>query len=133
MEEKHLRIIFFDGVCPMCNRGVNFLISKDKRNIFAYAPLEGITAREKLSKKDLENMDTIIYMKGNKTYKYSDAVIKSLSDLGGLWKLFLLFKVLPKFIRDGVYKYISKNRYKWFGKKKICQISTPKERGKILF
>lgn len=129
---KQSGIVFFDGICGLCNGFIDFLLVKDKNDVFVYAPLQGETAQKKLSKKDLENIHTIIYLEGDKTYYQSDAVFKILDGLGGLWKLFIVLKIVPKFIRDHIYNFIAKHRYKWFGKKDTCRLPTPEERNKIL-
>lgn len=129
---KQSGIVFFDGICGLCNKFIDFLLSEDKNDTLTYAPLQGDTAKMKLSKDELENVNTIIYQEENKTYKLSDAILKILGSLGGIWKLVIIFRIIPKFIRDKLYKYVASNRYKWFGKKETCRIPTPEERSKIL-
>lgn len=129
---KRTGVVFFDGVCGMCNSVVDLMLPEDHNDTLRFAPLQGSTAKEQLSQKDVANISTIIYQEGDKTYKQSDAVLKSFASLGGIWKLALIFRIIPRWIRDNVYKYIAANRYKWFGKKAACRIPTQEERAKFL-
>lgn len=129
---KQSGLLFFDGVCSMCNGLINFMMSEDKNQVLRYAPLQGETAQENLSAKYLEDINTIVYKQGNKIYTESNGVIHALASMGGIYKLVLIFKIIPKPIRDNVYAFISKNRYKWFGKKDVCRMPTPEERDKLL-
>ena len=125
-------VVFFDGVCGLCNRVVDFLIKKDHNDFFRYAPLQGETAKELLSQSVLTNIDTIIYLEGNRIYEKSDAAILILFRLGGFWKTAAALKIIPRFIRDSVYDYIAKKRYGWFGKRESCRMPTAEDREKIL-
>ena len=129
---KHSGIVFFDGVCGICNGFVNFMISEDPKETLRYSPLQGETAKAKLAAEEVENISSIIYLEGDTVYRESDAVLKALSSLGGIWRLFIVFKIIPRLIRDKIYRFIASNRYKWFGKKEACRIPTPEERAKFL-
>lgn len=121
------QIIFFDGVCNLCNGSVNFVIDRDKKKVFRYAPLQSDFAKEKLLPKgvDLEKLDTIMLLKDGKVYQKSSAALLVASKLSGAWPLFAVFLILPKFIRDFFYDIVARNRYKWFGKEDQCRIPTP--------
>lgn len=125
-------IVFFDGVCGMCNSIVDFLIREDRNDALLFTPLQGTTAQEKLDKKDVEDLNTIAYYRDGKVTKKSSAVLQLLTDMGGIWKLAFVFKIVPRFIRDFIYDTVSKNRYKWFGKKAACRMPTKEERMKFL-
>lgn len=125
-------ILFFDGVCGMCNGLINFLMSEDKNHALRYAPLQGETAKDKVSADYLENLNSIVYQEADKVYTESDGIIHALAAMGGIYKLALGFKLVPKFLRNSIYKVISKNRYKWFGKKEQCRMPTLEEREKLL-
>lgn len=129
---KQSGMLYFDGVCGMCNGVVNFMMAEDRHHSLRFAPLQGETAKGNVEAKYLENLSTIIYQYKGKTYSESDAIIRALGSLGGMYKLMYVFKLVPKFIRDKVYGFISKNRYKWFGKKDACRMPTPEEREKML-
>ncbi len=126
-------IVFFDGICGICNGFVDFAMSEDQMDQLTFAPLQGSTAQEKIPGLDASELDSIYYYKNGQLSKESDAVLQILSDMGGIWKLGVVLRIFPRGLRDWVYGVIAKNRYRWFGKKEACRIPTVKERGKILF
>lgn len=120
-------VIFFDGVCNLCNSSVLFIIKRDKKSYFQFASLQSNYAKkvlpDALTKED--NLSSIILMKDGKVFQKSSAALKIAYKLSGLWPLMIVFMIIPKFIRDWVYDIIAKNRYKWFGKKDQCMIPSP--------
>ena len=118
--------VFFDGVCSLCNRGVNFLISKDKKGVLKFASLQSEYAQNVVPKAllDRDNLDTIIVYTDGKFYDRSKAVLKLCKILGGGFYVFLIGYLIPRFIRDGLYWFIANNRYYWFGKTEQCRIPT---------
>lgn len=128
------KIILFDGVCNLCDRSVNFIIKHDKEDIFRYTALQeepGITLIAKHGI-DTSNTDSIILIEGGKSYVKSTAALHIALHLSGLWPLLYGFMIVPVFIRNLVYDFIAKNRYKWYGKKESCMIPTPELRDKFL-
>lgn len=125
MTEKN--IILFDGVCNLCVSSVQFIIKRDPVGIFYFASLQsdvGVRLSENFGAL-IEKTDSIILIKGDKCYIESDAALKIASKLKGGWKLLYIFIIIPKPLRDAVYRYVARNRYKWFGKKDACMIPTP--------
>jgi predicted DCC family thiol-disulfide oxidoreductase YuxK len=120
------KIVFFDGVCNLCNGSVNFLIKQDKKGVLKFASLQSDYAKKMIPKDVLnrENLDTIIFYNDGKFYDRSSAVLKICKALGGRYYVFLVGYLIPRFIRDGLYRFIANNRYKWFGKKEQCRIPT---------
>jgi predicted DCC family thiol-disulfide oxidoreductase YuxK len=119
-------VILFDGVCNMCNRFVQFVLKRDKTKIFQFASLQseygaGLPKHFNLS---LANFDTVILYDGEKIYTQSDAVIKVLSNLNGIWKCASILKIIPGFIRNAIYRLMARNRYKLFGKSEQCMVPT---------
>lgn len=125
-------IVFFDGICSLCNRFVDFLSKRDKKEQLKYSSLQGKTALTKVPDELREQLKTIVFYKNGELLYESDAAIEIISVLGGIWKLSLILKVFPKFIRNPIYRVIARNRYKWFGKRDTCRMPTPNERLKIL-
>jgi predicted DCC family thiol-disulfide oxidoreductase YuxK len=127
------RIILFDGVCNFCNSSVQFIIKRDPNGLYKFASLQSTTG-EKLKKENEipEDLDSFIYLEGNNVFDKSTAVLKVCKGLNGLWKLCYIFIVIPKPLRDVVYKWIARNRYKWFGKRDSCMIPTPEQRNRFL-
>jgi predicted DCC family thiol-disulfide oxidoreductase YuxK len=125
-------VIFFDGICHLCNGFVDAVISRDKSRIYLFAPLQGETAARLLPAQDRENLDTVIYYEKGKTYYRSDAILKILSGLGGVYNLIKLAWVIPSPLRNALYKLIAKNRYSWFGQRDFCRLPLPEERAYLL-
>ena len=132
-EKKH-KIILFDGICNLCNSSVTFAIKRDKNDIFRFAALQSEIGMQLISKFkiDTSQTDSIILVEGNKYYEKSSAALHIAKHLSGGWPLLYGFIILPKFIRNAVYDFIAKNRYKWFGKKESCMIPTPELQAKFL-
>ena len=127
-------IILFDGVCNLCNGAVNFVIKRDPGNVFKFTPLQekqGVLLLKKHAI-DAQKLDSIVLVENKKVYTKSSAALRIARKLSGLWPLFFVLLIIPSFIRDGVYDFIAKNRYKWFGKKERCIIPTPGLREKFL-
>lgn len=131
-KDKH--IILFDGVCNLCNNAITFVIQRDRKDVFVYAPLQS-KAGELLAKQhniDTNKVDSIILIKNQKTFTKSTAALRIAQNLSGLWPALVAFLIIPPFIRNWVYDYVAKNRYKWFGKKDACMIPTPELKAKFL-
>jgi predicted DCC family thiol-disulfide oxidoreductase YuxK len=132
--EYEAPVIFFDGFCNLCSGAVQFTIKRDHNNIFRFASLQSDYAKEKLKKlatlpKEGESM---VLLENGKFYVRSTAALRVAKRLGGLWPLLYGFIIIPRFIRDAVYNYIAKNRYKWFGKQESCWMPTPELKEKFL-
>lgn len=127
-------IILFDGVCNLCNNAVNFVIKRDKTNAIRFAPLQSETAGVLLRDYDIPTigMKSFILIENGKAYMQSTAALKVCKHLKGAWPMLYGLIIFPRFIRDGVYRWIAKNRYKWFGKKNECMIPTAELRSKFL-
>lgn len=116
------KIIFFDGVCNLCNRLVIFIIKRDRSRIFKFASLQSAKAEEmRIIQKD-KTLNTIIFLNENKLYQKSSAVLHICKLLPFPWPLLFGFIIVPRFIRDSVYNFVADNRYKWFGKKDQCMV-----------
>lgn len=125
-------IIFFDGVCGLCNYFIDFVLKHDKRHIFSFAPLQGKTARELLSSKTVESMGSIIFYLNGETYEKSEGCFRIFNTLGGIWRFFSVFKIVPRFLRDFIYDVIARHRYPWFGKRETCRLPAPEEKAFFL-
>ena len=119
-------IILFDGVCNFCNSAVNFVIKRNKRTIIHFAPLQTDAGRKLLQQYNLpvEVMQSFVFIENDKAYTRSTAALRVCRYLRGLWPLCYGLIIVPRFIRDGIYNWISKNRYKWFGVRQECMIPT---------
>lgn len=132
MTEK--AVIFFDGVCNLCNGAVQFVIERDRKDYFKFAALQSEFAAKTLADFDLEvsHGDSFVLLENGKVYEQSTAALRVAKKLRGLWPLLYVFIVVPPFIRNAVYKIIARNRYKWFGKQESCWVPTPELKSKFL-
>lgn len=127
-------IILFDGVCNFCNGAVNFTIKRDRKKIIKFAALQSeagiqLTKQYGLPEND---MRSFLLIENGEMYNKSTAALKVCRRLTGLWPLVYGFIIIPAFIRNAVYDFIAKNRYKWFGQKQECMIPTPDVRARFL-
>ena len=127
-------IVLFDGVCNLCNSSVQFIIKRDKKKKFLFAPLQGKKGQEIFLKHSLPagELNSFILAEGDKIYTKSTGALRMLKKLGGPWSLLYAFIIVPAFIRDGIYNWVAQNRYNWFGKKVQCMIPTPEWKERFL-
>ncbi|TSE11479.1 thiol-disulfide oxidoreductase DCC family protein [Aquimarina algiphila] len=129
MIKEDKKIILFDGVCNLCNSAINFIIKRDKKDIFRYASLQSEIGKKLILERNIDtsSLDSILLIEPKVAYYHkSTAALHIAKQLSGLYPLLSVFLILPKFFRDWIYNIIAKNRYKWFGKKESCMIPTPK-------
>lgn len=107
-------ILYYDGKCVLCNKSIRFIIDRDRKNQFKIGLIDEY--------KNVRKEDSIILVHNGIKYNYSNAVIKSLILIGGIYKFAILLFIFPKSLRDFAYKIIAKNRYRWFGKQNTCPI-----------
>lgn len=130
MSEK---IIFFDGVCPLCNRFIRIVQRLDSNKVFRFSSLQSRTAEQKLKGLLPESSDSVVLWDGKELFTHSTAVCRIFFYLGGWWTFFSYFLAAwPIGIRDKAYHFVAKNRYRWFGKLDSCPIPTPEERSAYL-
>ncbi len=133
--KENKKIILFDGVCNLCNGSVQFVIKRDKKDIFRYAAIQSEIGQQLITERhiDTRQVDSIILIEPGVAYfTKSDAALEIAGELGGLWKVTSIFKWIPKSIRDVIYDFVARNRYKWFGKQESCMIPTPELKAKFL-
>ncbi len=134
MEEKYrgYDIVFFDGVCNFCNAAIDMIYRRNKKKNLYYSSLQSDFAKRNLPPEALKDLDTIIFYSGGKLYYRSSASLQIAKHLTGIYRLTVALLIFPRFIRDAVYKFIAKNRYKWFGKRETCRIPTDEEKNYFL-
>ena len=127
-------IILFDGVCNFCNGVVNFIIRQDKKKVFRFAALQSEAGQELLEQYGLpkEKFDSFLLIENGKVYKSSSAGLRLYSRLPWYWKWTQIFWIVPRFLRDAVYNFIARNRYRWFGKSESCMVPTADVRSRFL-
>lgn len=131
---NHKQIILFDGVCNFCNFWVNFVLKRDQKNLFLFAPLQSKAGQELLTKLNLSttDFDTFILINGDSYQTKSDAAISIASNIAGWPKVLVIGHIIPRFLRNFIYDLIAKNRYKIFGKRESCRVPTSEEKEKFL-
>jgi predicted DCC family thiol-disulfide oxidoreductase YuxK len=131
---KQQPVILFDGVCNFCNSAVNFVIKRDKKAQVQFAPLQSDKGRLFLRQYGLPaaEMKSFVFIEEGKAYTQSTAALRVCRYLNGLWPLCYGFIIVPKFLRDGIYNWIAKNRYKWFGVREQCMMPSPEVRTRFI-
>jgi len=127
-------VILFDGVCNLCNSSVQYVIRHDRDAVFKFASLQSDTGQQLLHKYQLpqNNFNSFVLVEDDKVYTRSGAALRVARKLSGIVKLLYGFIIVPAFLRDAVYNFIARNRYKWFGKKDTCMIPTPALKSRFL-
>jgi len=126
-------IIFFDGVCGMCNRFVDLILKIDDKGVFRFAPIQGETAKQMLPPlSEVPQEWSMFYLDKQGIHKESDAFLQVYQHLGGAWWFLSLLRLVPRGVRDFVYRTVARNRYRWFGRRDACRIPSPEERCRFL-
>jgi predicted DCC family thiol-disulfide oxidoreductase YuxK len=126
-------IIFFDGVCGMCNALVDYLMRIDRQQQFMFAPLQGRTAQELLPPQPEDPQAwSLIYLDEEGLHDQFWACMKICRRVGGVYKVLSLFRIIPRPMGNALYRLVGRNRYRIFGKKEACRLPTPQERARFL-
>ena len=131
---KNKNVIYFDGVCGLCNSFVKFLLKIDTHYQLKYTTLQGQTGQKLLKKISFHqsDFDTVIFQKNDQVYTRSTAVFEIFKTIGGFWKIFLVFKLLPISFTDYIYRQIAKRRFRLFGKLNQCDITIFNKPGQFI-
>ncbi len=128
------RLVLFDGVCNFCNFWIQFALKRDKQGKLKFGSLQGITAQQVLPQFNIDPsvLTSVLFIEDGKIYRESTAALKVCRHLDGGWKLLYALIIIPSFLRDGIYKWIGRNRYKWFGKQESCMLPTAEQRARFV-
>ena len=128
------QVILFDGVCNLCNSSIQFIIRHDKKARFKFASLQSDAGKNTLQRfnQSNKNLYSVLLIRGDQCFDRSRAALEIANKLDGLWPMLYLFILVPPFIRDFIYDWISRNRYKWFGVRNECMIPTPGLKSRFL-
>ena len=132
---KNKKIILFDGVCNLCNTSVQYVIKHDKKDLFRFVALQSETGQRIIKHIGIStsNIDSIVLYEPGVAYYYkSNAALEIAKNLGGIFTYGTIFKIIPTSLRDSIYDYVAKNRYKWYGKQDNCMIPTKELKDKFL-
>lgn len=125
-------IVLFDGVCNLCSKSVQFIIKRDPHNQFLFASLQSEMGKSLLEKHHLSEVDSVVLIKDDMYYIESDAALEICRHLSSGWKLLAILKGIPSFIRDPLYRFVARNRYRWFGKQDSCMLPTEEMKKRFL-
>ena len=119
------KIVYYDGLCGLCDGSISLILKFDKNNTLKYSSLQGKSGQILLKQlnKELHEFDTVLFKVNDQVYTKSTAVFKIIDSIGGWIKIFKIFNFLPQKFNDWVYSKIAKNRFKYFGKLKSCDVS----------
>ncbi|WP_199619164.1 thiol-disulfide oxidoreductase DCC family protein [Paenibacillus alkalitolerans] len=127
-------IVLYDGVCNLCNGVVAFTLRRNRKASLKYAALQSDAGRAILRRCGLESIptDTFIFVENGKPYVKSTAALRLAKHLDGGWRFAYCFIIIPRFVRDSVYTFVAKNRYRWFGRREACLLMRPEYRERFL-
>lgn len=131
------KIVLFDGICHFCDASVQFIIQRDSKRLFKFAPLQSGPGEKLIQQFNIPpSIDSFILIDHQPNHQHvhykSSAVLHVCKHLKGLWKLLYILIIIPKPLRDFCYEQFAKRRYKWFGSKESCMIPTPEQRERFL-
>lgn len=132
---KNKKIILFDGICNLCDGLVQFIIKHDHKDVFRFVSLQSDLGKEitKHIGLDEKHIDSVILYEPGIAYFYkSNAALEIAKELGGFFHFGTIFKLIPNGLRNVLYDYVARNRYKWYGKKESCFMPTPELQSKFI-
>lgn len=118
-------VLFFDGTCLLCSRTVKLVTRQDKLGQFYFSPLQSAYARSGLPAAITDAGGTVVLYHQGKFYTHSAAALQTAKLLGGRWLLLYAAIIIPRPIRDAVYRWVARNRYRWFGRSNECMLPLP--------
>lgn len=127
-------VVLFDGVCNLCNGWVRFVLRRDPRRRFRFASLQSTFGTEVLRRQGLNDdyLGSILLLADGVLYAKSDAVLRIAGQLRWPWPVLSVFVVVPRVMRDIVYDWVARNRYRWFGKRDSCLLPDAEEAARFL-
>ena len=125
--EADRAVVWFDGFCGLCNRFVDFLLRIDRRRRLRFGPIQGTAAEGRFRAGDADP-ETIVFETGERLFERSDGVLQAMGRVGGAWTLSMYLGLVPRAVRDTVYRWVARNRYRWFGRRDACRLPTAEER-----
>ena len=134
---ENSNVIFFDGYCFLCNRIVDFLISKDRNQLLQFASIQSEFASNMFSSQQMfiledQKLSTVVFLQKGKIKTKSEAVIAIISTFGGVYRLANVFHLIPRSFRDFLYMFVANRRYRWFGKRDFCRMPTDEDLGRLI-
>lgn len=127
-------VIVFDGVCVLCNGWVRFLLRQDHARRYRFAAMQSASGRALLAAHALDPDDpnSLLLIDGDDSFVDTDAIRRILTGLGGAWRLAHAIVLVPRALRDPLYRHVARNRYRWFGRRDACLLPTPEQHARFL-
>lgn len=134
MDERPESIIVFDGVCVLCSRWVRFLLPRDRKAVFRFAAMQSEAGKRLLAAHGLDPLEPVsfLFLDGGRAFTDSGAILRVLVRLGGPWRLLAVGYAVPRPVRDALYRWIARNRYRWFGRRDACFVPSPEASARFL-
>ena len=135
---RGVHLVLYDGVCGLCNAICQFILARDRRGVFAFASLQSATGKTWLERfnRPVDALDTFYlikdYLAAPVILEKSNAALAVAADLGAPWSWAAVCRVLPRALRDAVYDFVARHRYRWFGRYDACLIPTADQRARFL-
>ena len=129
-----LTVVLFDGVCNLCNGAVQFLLRRDRQRRLRFASLQSMAGQALLRRHGLaaDSLESIVVLEGGRARRQSDAVLLLARRLPWPWPLLAVFAVCPRPLRDALYSFVARHRYRWFGRRESCMLPTPETADRFL-
>jgi predicted DCC family thiol-disulfide oxidoreductase YuxK len=126
-------IVFYDGDCGLCDRFVRWMLRRDRRHRYRFAPLQGDTARRMIRVEPGDpGLWSVVLVDHAGEHRRSTATLRAVAGLGGVWRAAGWLLLVPAALRDPVYRLVARHRYRWFGRAPACALPGPEERGRFL-
>lgn len=126
-------VLFFDGECGLCNRSVRWLMARDTRRVLRIAPLQGRLAAQKQIAVPADYQDwALAFWDEDGVHYESDATLRALARIGGPWRLARGLLLVPRAIRNGIYRWVARHRIRWFGRVEYCGLLSAEDRERLL-
>jgi predicted DCC family thiol-disulfide oxidoreductase YuxK len=128
------QVVVFDGVCMLCSRWVRFVIKHDRRRLFVFAAMQSASGRELLTRHGMNPDDplSLLLVDAQHSYSDTDAIIRIVTQFGGLWRSTVMIRAIPRRVRDVAYRYLARNRYRWFGRHAVCMMPSADKADRFL-
>ena len=125
-------LFVFDDVCVLCSGGASFLMRHDRDGAIAFTSAQGEIGRALYRHYEMAMDDTYLFLADGRAYSMSEGYFQLAKRLGGIWRLSAIARIVPRPVRDFVYRMIARNRYRWFGKTRACALLTPEQKARLL-
>ncbi|MFK4002365.1 thiol-disulfide oxidoreductase DCC family protein [Qipengyuania sp. NPDC077563] len=125
-------LFVFDNICLLCSGGANFLMKQDRKGAIAFTSAQGPIGSALYRHYEMAVDETYLFLADGRAYGMSEGYFQLAKRLGGMWRLTLVARLMPRPLRDAIYRMIARNRYRWFGKTQACALLTPEQRARLL-